>query len=195
LALPVDASQGPFLVARTVQSVLALEWMADRFPIDIVVVLRGAYNVLSSWERLWMRNPGGVFQDLDAETLDTLADAAGIPVPGKESSPMSQSACLYGLLVTELLSAARRHPEWHLVWHESLAAEPLSLFPNLAHSLGLPWTVDSAHALLEMDSPGTGFETRRIARETRDVWRGRLTRNDIEEIDAVLHGRFSGPVA
>jgi hypothetical protein len=193
LAVPISAPDRSSLVVKSVFSALSVEWIAYKWPINVLVVMRGSYNVLSSWDRLWRASPDEAMVDLDIDTVTRLAETAGIPVPANSSSWMARSACLYGLLMSELMSAAQRHPEWHVVWHESLATEPREQLTEVAERVGLPWTSDSERALEQMNRPGVGYDVRRIARETPDAWRGRLTPSQIEAIDSVLHGRFSGP--
>jgi Sulfotransferase family len=184
LAVPISAPDRSSLVVKSVFSALSVEWIAYKWPVNVLVVMRGSYNVLSSWDRLWPASPDEAMLDLDSDTVTRLSETAGIPVPANSSSWMARSACLYGLLMSELMSAAQRHPEWHLVWHESLAAEPREQLRDVAERVGLPWTSDSERALEQMNRPGVG---------TPDAWRGRLTPSQIEAIDSVLHGRFSGP--
>jgi Sulfotransferase family len=194
LAVPEEPPPCSSLIVKSVYAALALEWITESCPAGVLVVLRGPYNVLSSWEGLWLRVSGTELLDqLDVETVTALAESAQLDPPRPHSSPLARSAFLYGLLTHELISALKRHPEWHSVWHESLAADPAGQFPRLAEGLGLPWTEESIRALAEMDRSGTGYETHRVTSETSDAWRERLTQSQIEEIDSVLAGRFTQP--
>jgi hypothetical protein len=195
LAVPASAPDCSSLIVKSVYSALALEWIASMLPVKVLVVMRGSYNVLSSWHRLWSTSPDEAMVDLDFETITSLSETSGISLPAKSSSWMTRSAFLYGLLMSELTSAAERHPEWKLVWHESLATDPRAHLAEVAKEVGLPWTPDSERAIEEMNRPGVGYETLRITSETPHSWRGRLTSSQVEEIDSVLHGRFSGPPA
>jgi hypothetical protein len=193
LAVPVTAPDRPYLLVKSVYSALAVEWIAWKWPVKVLVVMRGSYNVLSSWDRLWRGPPDEAMSDLDTETVTSLAENAGIPIPAKGSSWMARSASLYGLLMSELMSTVERHPEWELIWHESVAADPRRRLAKTADRVGLPWTSDSERALDEMNRPGVAYEPRRITRDTSESWRRRLTSSQIEDIDSVLHGRFTVP--
>jgi hypothetical protein len=85
-----------------------------------------------------------------------------------------------------LESAAQRHPDWLIVSHEDLCADPPGGFKSLCAALGLPWTEEAAAFLAASDRPGKGLETRRVAAEQPTNWSRHLTPTQVEEVAGVL---------
>jgi hypothetical protein len=186
------------VVAKSVYAVLALDWIAARFPVEVVVLVRGAYNVLSSWqERGWLGEPGDDMMDeVEPGVQRELSRETGIAIPPVGSvSSLARGACFYALLTRRLLAASDDHPEWHVVSHERLCQQPRESIRELALDVGLPWSAASDRALVSMDRPGTGFEPRRKSARAVEAWRDRLTADHVREIDGVLDGTGIDPLA
>jgi hypothetical protein len=155
------------LIVKSVLCPLSLEWIATRFPLQVVVVLRDVRNVLSSWIQLeWVRY--------------------GIPAPARGASPVVRGTWLLGMLTLTLEDAARRHPDWHVVRHEELCRSPHAAFRQLAATIGLEWTVDTDDLLDELNRMGRGMQRVRVASELPEVWRSRLGPEQAREIAATL---------
>jgi hypothetical protein len=169
------------LVVKTVHAQLALDWIAERFPVKVLVVLRRPLNVVSSWKQMgWLHAGADVLGELDPRSLSRLERASGVAAVSG-GPPLEQATQLIGLLTGALLDATRRHPEWSVVAHEALCAEPHRCFRIAASELGLGWSGAVDRMLDELNRPGTRYETLRVAADLDDVWRTRLTQ---EEIDA-----------
>jgi hypothetical protein len=167
------------LVVKSVHAALALDWIAQRFPVDVVVVLRDPLNVLSSWKALGWIGTGGALQELGPEAVDAVERRLGI-TPVDAHGPVEEAALLIGLLTAALQDAARRHPEWRLERHEELCVRPTERFAALAASVGLAWDDDAAQLLEQLDRPGEGYETSRVAGSLADVWRERLDETETQ---------------
>ncbi|MGH3002226.1 MAG: hypothetical protein ACRDM1_06125, partial [Gaiellaceae bacterium] len=187
LAVP-DRPSAPSrnLVVKTVHAQLAVEWIASRFPVEVLVVLRSPLNVVSSWKQMgWLHAGGDVLRELDPRTARRLEHAFGIP-PVSGGSPIEQATHLIGLLTAALLDAAARHPEWSVVEHEALCDAPHAGFRAAASRLGLGWSGEVDRLLDRMNRPGARYETSRVAAELDDIWRTRLTQQEIETASALL---------
>jgi hypothetical protein len=95
------------------------------------------------------------------------------------------------------------HPEWLVVRHEDLAAEPEGAFAGLYRALGLNWTDavgGSIRATTGADNPadvvsGAQHELARDSRGIASLWRTRLSESEIDvvrditgEIGAAFYG-------
>jgi hypothetical protein len=176
------------LVVKSVHAQLALEWIVARFPVRVLIVLRHPLNVLSSWKELgWLDGAeADPLAELDPQVQQEVAERLGISVMGDADTVMSRAAWLVGLLTCVLTDGAERHPDWVVVAHESLCERPHELFAATAERLGLHWTSQSDELLDELDRPGTGYETMRVASDLVDVWRTRLTPREVYEASSAL---------
>jgi Sulfotransferase family len=186
LALPEQRpSDGSAVVVKSVHAQLALDWLATRFPVRILIVLREPLNVLSSWKAMgWLAAPG-VLDELGPAAADDLARALNLEMPSPES-PVEEAALLIALLTAALSDAAQRHPDWLEVSHESLCERPHELFPTVAAALGLGWDERVDALLDDLNRPGSGYETTRVATGLREVWRTRLTPDEVEAAAAIF---------
>ena len=176
------------LIVKSVLCPLSLEWIAARFPLQVVVVLRDVRNVLSSWIQLgWVGRSGDDMLDsLDPVIQEHLAGRYRIPPPGHGASPVVRGTWLLGMLTLALEDAARRHPDWHVVRHEELCRSPHAAFRQLAATIGLEWTVEADELLNELNRSGTGMQRVRVASKLPEVWRSRLGPEQARDIAAVL---------
>ena len=182
-AAPTD---GP-VVVKSVQSILALDWVWERFRPRVLVVERNPLNVLASWIELgYVRN---------ARERDAIAAFAsrrwGIAPPEPGSPQLVHQAFTYATLATELREAAGRHPEWTVVRHEELCVEPSKSFRALAERVGLVFGPAAEQFLGESDAEGTPYRTLRRPAEQPERWRERLDAEQVATIRDVL-SRFPG---
>jgi hypothetical protein len=188
LAVPDrPASLTDDLIVKSVYAPLAVEWIAARFEANVVVLLRDVRNVASSWIELgWT---GSLADDELAmshrPTLERLGREWGLPqLPADQ--PVSRLAWFLGLLTVSLEQAAARHPEWTVVRHEAVCADPRRSFKELAARLGLEWTDEADAAVGDTNRAGRGFQIQRVAAELPHAWRSRLASEQIDEIESVL---------
>jgi hypothetical protein len=176
------------LIVKSVYAALSLEWLAHRFPVRILVVLRAPLNVLSSWSQIgWLGRTGDDMLDTLQEPVQIeLGDKWGVPPPPSGSSIIVRAAWLVGALTCELIEVARRNPGWLTVTHEELCERPHERFPALADGLGLRWGTEMTRLVDDMDRPGSGYELQRVARDLPEAWRTRLTQQYVAEALSVL---------
>jgi hypothetical protein len=109
-----------------------------------------------------------------------------VPAVRPGATPLQRLAWQIGLFFAALESATRRHPDWLVVSHEDLCADPPGGFKSLCAALGLPWTQEAAAFLAASDRPGRGLETRRVAAEQPSNWTRHLTADQVKEVVGVL---------
>lgn len=180
------------VVAKSVYAALSVEWIATRFPVQVVIVERDLLNALSSWVALrWVGTPGDDMLDsLDPLVRDRLAAEHGVDPPPPGSSPLLRGTWLLGVLTLALRAAARRHPEWAIVRHEELCLDPGDKLRALAGTLGLEWATRTDRLLADLDRPGSGIERVRSTAQLPEIWRSRLSPDQLEEIAPLLE-RFA----
>jgi hypothetical protein len=175
------------VVAKSVYAARAIEWIAARVSAEVVVVYRSLLNLVSSWVEMgWTGPPGDdelAVSDPDLQELERLRQ--GVEPLGADWSPHMRIAWFLGLLTLELEDVVQRNPSWHVVRHDDLCAD-LGGFRTLAGRLGLAWTNATHSQLLAADRPGHAFEVNRVAAETADAWRSRLTPRQAAEVEGVF---------
>jgi Sulfotransferase family len=189
LAVPETAvRRSRHVVVKSVYAALSLEWIAARFPVRVVIVRRDLLNVISSWVELrWLGTAGDdVLDSLDPFIQDRLAAEHRVPRPEPGASSLVRGTWLLGVLGIALEDAARRHPDWILVSHESLASDPAPGFRSLSQGLGLEWTATADRVLASLNRPGRGTERARLASQLPEIWRSRLRPHQLTEIAPLL---------
>ncbi len=179
---------GPVLV-KSVYATLAVEWIASRHDVEVVVTARHPLNIVSSWQTLgWLDESGPEpLATLDPMLARGLGERFGV-APPSGGTPIGRAAWLVGVLTRVLDEAIVRNPSWHRVVHEDLCRAPIEGFHRLAADLGLPWDAAGDRAISGWNRPGDGYETHRVAAELPDLWESRLRPHEIEEATAVLAG-------
>jgi Sulfotransferase family len=186
IAVPERAELDGPLVVKSVYAPLAAEWIASNHDVRVVSVLRSPLNVLSSWIELDWLPPSGpdVLSTLDPAIAQELAERYEAPPPAR--STLARAAWVTGALTCALDEATRRNPAWARVVHEELCVAPGEEYPRVAERVGLRWTAEGDSALEAGNRPGRGYETARVAADTREAWRDRLDDAQVTEIRRVL---------
>lgn len=171
------------LLVKSVHAPLALEWLAEEFDIDVLVLLRHPGNVLSSWLTLNL-NEQFVRLEENPAVRARLLDSWGVAAPGPD--PLERMIFSIGVLSTALEAAVSRHPRWLIRTHEQLCGDPSQEFKKLYADLGLTWSEAVERYLVGNDRPGEGFLTQRVAAALPDNWKRRLTSDQIAVMQRVL---------
>jgi hypothetical protein len=182
-ALPRGASPPGISVVKSVHACLGVEWLAARFEVDVLVILRHPANVLASWLDLDLPD-----RDRDLGALSRVQERFvrpwGVPAPGP--SDLERAIWELGLLTCALEQAASKHPEWHVRTHEQLCSDPEAQFRVLSRDLGLVWGPVALDVLKNSDKPGTGFAVERRTSGLADSWRRRLGSHEVDTLLRVL---------
>ena len=167
-----DAPPWARFVAKSIHAQFAVEWLADEFDIDVVLLLRHPANVLASWMENNLKDSRNATLETRPEIRARYLEPWGVPPPGPD--PIERMSWRIGLLVAAIEDAHRRHPEWQIRTHEVLCSDIVTEFRALYHELGLEWTPAAEQFLEGHNKPGTGFAVNRVASELSDSWRRRL---------------------
>jgi Sulfotransferase family len=177
------ASRAAAVVAKSVHVCLALGWLASRFDLEVVVVLRHPANVLASWLELELPD-----RDRDLSSVQKVSERFverwGVSRPGVGS--LERAVWQLGLLTCALEEAISEHPDWQVCTHERLCADPETAFRRLAREVGLAWSSEMSDVIEGSDKPGSGFAVERQASRLADSWRERLGRDQIDTMLRVL---------
>jgi hypothetical protein len=174
------------VVAKSIHAQLSLEWIANEFDITTLVLLRHPANVLASWMEVQLKDGRNSTLESDPEVRSRYTDRWGVAPPGDE--PIERMSWRIGLLVAALEEAVSRHPEWHVRTHEQLCTDSVATFRTLYADLGLEWCDATERFLVDNDTPGEGFDTKRVASELSSSWQRRLDDDQLATLRRILAG-------
>jgi hypothetical protein len=173
------------VIVKSVNACLAIEWVVARYAPTVVITVRNPMAIVSSWRDLGIIDP----DVLTTHPLvrERFVDEYSLPdPPGATADPLLRIAWRVGLQVFALKLACDRHPDWLVVEHEELCADPLGAFRKLYGDLGLVWTQAGDRYLEESNQPGEGFAVLRVAKDAPHRWRSRLNAQESVAVRRVL---------
>jgi hypothetical protein len=175
-------------------ALFSAEWLADRFHMDVVIVIRHPAAFVSSIKKLQWIHPFSHFleQSLLMETVLQPFAAEIREYATREHSILDQAVLLWRLLHYVIMHYQRRHKEWIFIRHEDLSQDPLAGFARLYERLGLEFSAHAQARILEYSGSANpadtnapvGSETalRRDSRANIWNWKNRLTSAEIATI-------------
>ena len=179
-------------------ALLSAEWLAERFSMDVVVLIRHPAGFAGSLKRLGWRHRFATFFDDDGRLPEILRPYED-EIRAQAESPggaLEQAALLWRLLYGAAVGYRERHPDWVFLRHEDAGSDPVGTYERLYERLGLeltpsarerierasssenPVEADSPHAV-DLDSAGAVSRWRTILEpdevdflreRTQDVW-------------------------
>ena len=172
------------IVAKSIHAQLAVEWLADQFDVDVLLLLRHPANVLASWMELNLKDSRNSTLETRTDIRRRYLEPWGVQPPGDD--PLERMSWRIGLLIAAVEDARSRHPEWQLRTHEQLCVAPTDEFRRLYDDFGLDWGTATEEFLEGHNTPGSGFVVNRVASELPDAWRSRLDADQVATLRRVL---------
>jgi hypothetical protein len=168
---------------KTIYAAFSLDWLAQRYHPRVVVIQRHPLNVVSSWRELQIPGFDLVSRPAILERFKDRFEGGPLP-PGV--SELTRIAWQVGLLTTAIGDSLERHPGWLLVNHEDLCADPVPRIQEVLARAGMPWSEQVETFIADSNRPGAGLVPQRVTSEQPERWKGRLTPNEVAEINSVL---------
>jgi hypothetical protein len=172
-------------------AVFSTEWLADRFGMQVVVLVRHPAAVASSHRQFnWRLDYTALLQQdlLFRDHLEPFRSEIELFLRSGEDDLLDNAALMWKLMQSVLLDCRKRHPQWIFVRHEDLSFDPPARFRSLAEHLGVPFDQQIQEALDKSTSgqgQGNALDPSNITRNTRDnltSWRHRLRKEEIHRI-------------
>jgi Sulfotransferase family len=186
LAVPEQPQrQTDTVVVKSVYAALSVEWVTALCNPRVVIVLRNPLNVLSSWLDLnWLRDDA--LETLARPMTEELAARYKAPLPSEDWSRIERAAWLSGALTSVLADLGDEPGARTVVTHERLCRDRRQGFRAVVDGFGLDWNPQADRLLTELNQPGRGYEVTRVAEQLEDVWRSRLSPEQVSEAHSVL---------
>jgi hypothetical protein len=176
-------------------ALFSAEWLAKRFGMSMVVLIRHPAAFAASVKRLewWFKFSNWLEQErLMREELAEYAAPIREYASGKKDL-VDQSILMWNCMYSVVNRYRTAHPDWMFVRHEDLASDPLGQYPRIYRHCRLTWTPKAETAIrkysqnpdaqpLSADRP---TDIRRESQKTVSTWKKILTP---EEVDRIREG-------
>lgn len=174
-------------------ALMSAEWLAERFDMQVVVMIRHPAAFAGSlvrldWPRFDFRNwadQGLFLRDLAGRYEEAIRSF------DPDRQDLLDEAVLMWNVIHDVISGYRdRHPDWAFVRHEDLAEEPVKGFRELFERLDLTWDHTAERIIIRSSSDESRKEVpaylhrtvRRDSRAARWTWARRLWPEEVERI-------------
>jgi hypothetical protein len=191
----VDRARRRRVLVKDPLALFSTEWLVETFAAGPVVMIRHPAAFASSLQRLawrfdfsdWLDQPLLLRDHLHRYEREMRALAAS------DHDYVDEAALMWRAIYATVGEFQRRHPEWHFVRHEDLAADAVAGFEDLYRRVGLTWST-RAESAIQRSSTGTDAEptpgavapSRRDSAAISRLWARRLGGDDVKRLkDAV----------
>jgi Sulfotransferase family len=170
-------------------ALLSADWLARRFGMDVVVLIRHPAAFASSLKRLGWRHSFATF--LDDGTIPDVISPYEDEVRKQAQEPgdhLAQAALLWRLLYNAVDGYREQHPDWIFLRHEDASLDPLATFVRLYEQLGLELTaeakgeIERASAAENPPELATPHAIELDSAASLGRWREELTREEIDTL-------------
>ena len=170
-------------------ALLSAEWLARRFGMEVVVLIRHPAAFAASLKRLGWKHSFATFLD-EGRIPDVLAPfEAEIREQAREPGEiLVQAALLWRLLYNAVDGYRERHPDWVFLRHEDASLDPVATFEGLYARLGLELTPAAKVAIERASAPDNPSELPTPHAVELDSaaslgrWREQLTPDEVETL-------------
>jgi hypothetical protein len=175
-------------------ALLSAEWLASRFEMEVLVLIRHPAGFASSLKKWKLTHPFIHFLQQEQLMADKLAPFADLiqDFVRKERSIMDQAGLLWTILYSVVEQYRRDHPDWLFVRYEDLAAQPVDGFARIHRQFGLAFDERIAAQITRHSIAGRQQNSRgAIRRDSRLAaasWRERLSDDEIAVVRAWTSG-------
>lgn len=180
-------------------AVLSAEWLASKFDMDVVVMIRHPAAFASS---LKMKNWQFDFSDfleqplLMRDHLYPFEDEMKEHEKGKRDV-IDQAILLWKIIHYMIVNYQNEHKDWIFIRHEDISREPIHEFKNLYENLGIEFSENIKECINKYSSSenpgeipktkpffsiGRSFEFKRDSKLNIKSWKNRLTSSEMERI-------------
>jgi hypothetical protein len=173
-------------------ALFSAEWLARRFGMEVVVMIRHPAAFVSSikklnwgfdYERNWLAQEL-LMRDLLGPHGASFEDYRG------EVDLVGEGIVMWNAMYDVVRGYRDRHPGWHFVKYDDLADDPASGFRDLYAGLGLTWD-DRARREVERSTSTANVKEvpawrrraiRRDSRAAKRTWAQRLTPEEVQRV-------------
>jgi hypothetical protein len=169
-------------------ALLSAEWIASRFGMDVVVLVRHPAAFAASVGRLgWGHDFGSFVVDGRVPEIVSRYEAEIREEAEHPGDPLTRAALLWRILYGAVEGYRERHPEWTYLRHEDASLDPLGTFERLYERLGLELVPEARReierATSTADNPAelrSPHDVKLASAASLGRWRNQLSPEEIE---------------
>ncbi|NEO64857.1 MAG: hypothetical protein F6J98_32440 [Moorea sp. SIO4G2] len=172
-------------------AVLSAEWLAHRFQMNVLVLVRHPAAFVSSCKQLgWgfhfenlLHQPlliDKYFKQFEAEIIDHV---------NYEHELIDKLTLLWKLIYTAVIDYQDNNPEWLILRYEDICSQPLSQFNHIFKTFNIEFSTTAQKFIQESTNysqfKGIFQEIHSIKRNAKaqiDIWKERLSQQEIDSI-------------
>jgi len=173
-------------------SLMSAGWLASRFDIHVVIMIRHPAAVVASMKRLnWGFDPSKWALSQRLLLRDYLSPLEDELKLLRDSKPdiIDQTALFWKVLYFVVLKYKKEFPEWIYLRHEDLSREPLSNFEQLFKTLGLEFTDEVQEQIVEYSSESNPSHSTGVdkllklnSKKVISQWKNALSAQEVKRI-------------
>lgn len=171
------------VVVKSVFATFALDWIVDRMQPRVLVVRRDPLEIIGSWLNIGY---DGITYSVDEDPIARRLWFDRRPIPPRPEEFAACVAWSVAIITAALDEAVARHPDWRVVSHGQLSADPVGAYRELFADLGLEWSRRVEAGIKQTDRPGTGYVPRRVAKEEHGKWQTRMSGEQRDALSRVV---------
>jgi hypothetical protein len=173
-------------------ALFSAEWLAERFGMSVVVVIRHPAAFSASIKRLewWFKFSNWLEQErLMRGDLAEFAEPIHKYISGKKDL-VDQAILMWNCMYSVVNRYRTAHPAWSFVRHEDLASDPLTAYQALFRHCRLTWNAKAEAAIRKFSqnpdarplSANRPTDIRRESQKTISAWKRILAPDEIQRI-------------
>jgi hypothetical protein len=174
-------------------AIFSAEWLANRFGMDVVVLIRHPAAFAGSLKKANWRYPFEHFLKqpllMDQHLNDYRSEIE--EYAKNEKNIIDQSILLWNLIHFMILKYRTKNEKWNFIKHEELSRNPIDEYSKLYQTLGLQFSRNVLEKIKE--SSHAGFRETQLDEFKRDSksniwnWKNRLTSEEIQRVKEKTH--------
>lgn len=184
--------QNVFPLIKDPIALVSAEWMATRFDINVIAMIRHPAAFVASMKRLgwpfrahnWALSQPCLLHDVLEPFRSELED-----LDRSQRDVVDQASLLWKVLTYITFKYQERHANWIFLRHEDISSDPVKGFQALYQKLGLNFTPDiqetvfnHSHATNPSAAQGKDMLLKLNSQENIKAWKWRLSSSEIERI-------------
>lgn len=169
-------------------AVLSAEWLASRFDMDVVVLIRHPAGFVASAKTRNYQFPFGHLlkqKELMEKYLSPYEEEINEFARNKKDA-VTQAAMLWKLIYHVVHEYQDKYPNWIFLRNEDLALDPEGKFEELFDRLGIPMTTSIKKTIYDHSHSSKSTHTRRDSKQQVKSWKKVLTAEEIIQLKAAV---------
>lgn len=169
-------------------AILSAEWLASRFDMDVVVLIRHPGGFVASAKTRNYQFPFDHLlkqKELMEKYLSPYEEEINEFARDKQDA-VTQAALLWKLIYHVVNEYQNKYPNWIFLRNEDLALDPEGKFEELFDRLGIPMTTSIKKTIYDHSHSSKSTHTRRDSKQQVKSWKKVLTAEEIIQLKSAV---------